>query len=180
MSPPLPLHPCHGQAFLSQIWRAVKVGLSTRGQERAFECAHGVPACVGERAQVIRIQPNEAIYLKINNKVPGLGLRIDISRLDLSYKSKYNTTLPGAGCGGGHWAAAVALPGGAGGRWEALRGRSCWNSRALVWPRAAGSGRPAGSLRFLPISTLRSAGGLSMRRSEARALIWLVQTPTSG
>lgn len=46
--------------------------------------------------QVIRIQPNEAIYLKVNNKVPGLGLRIDISRLDLSYKSKYNTQLPGA------------------------------------------------------------------------------------
>lgn len=55
-------------------------------------------------AQVIRIQPNEAIYLKVNNKVPGLGLRIDISRLDLSYKSKYNTQLPG-GCGGvGSWA----------------------------------------------------------------------------
>ncbi len=45
--------------------------------------------------QVIRIQPNEAIYLKVNNKVPGLGLRIDVSRLDLSYKSKYNTHLPG-------------------------------------------------------------------------------------
>lgn len=45
--------------------------------------------------QVIRIQPNEAIYLKVNNKVPGLGLRIDISRLDLSYKSKYNKQLPG-------------------------------------------------------------------------------------
>ncbi|GAB4818749.1 hypothetical protein N2152v2_005795 [Parachlorella kessleri] len=45
---------------------------------------------------VIRIQPNEAIYLKVNNKVPGLGLRIDVSRLDLSYKSKYNTHLPDA------------------------------------------------------------------------------------
>ena len=25
---------------------------------------------------VIRIQPDEAIYLKVNNKVPGLGLRL--------------------------------------------------------------------------------------------------------
>ena len=36
--------------------------------------------------QVIRIQPNEAIYLKINNKVPGLGLRLDTTKLDLSYR----------------------------------------------------------------------------------------------
>ena len=36
--------------------------------------------------QVIRIQPNESIYLKINNKVPGLGLRLDTTKLDLSYR----------------------------------------------------------------------------------------------
>ncbi len=36
--------------------------------------------------QVIRIQPNEAIYLKVNNKVPGLGLRLDVTKLDLTYK----------------------------------------------------------------------------------------------
>ncbi|KAL4452485.1 hypothetical protein ABPG75_008147 [Micractinium tetrahymenae] len=45
---------------------------------------------------VIRIQPNEGIYLKINNKVPGLGLRIDTTRLDLTYKSKYEAHLPDA------------------------------------------------------------------------------------
>lgn len=45
---------------------------------------------------MIRIQPDEAIYLKINNKVPGLGLRLDVSRLDLSYKSRYNQQLPDA------------------------------------------------------------------------------------
>ena len=42
---------------------------------------------VGE--QVIRIQPDEAIYLKVNNKVPGLGLNLDVSKLDLTYKSRY-------------------------------------------------------------------------------------------
>ncbi|KAL9264384.1 Glucose-6-phosphate 1-dehydrogenase, chloroplastic-like protein [Drosera capensis] len=30
---------------------------------------------------VIRVQPDEAIYLKINNKVPGLGMRLDRSNL---------------------------------------------------------------------------------------------------
>jgi glucose-6-phosphate 1-dehydrogenase len=38
---------------------------------------------------VIRIQPDEAIYLKVNNKVPGLGLKLDASRLDLTYRSRY-------------------------------------------------------------------------------------------
>ena len=39
---------------------------------------------------VIRIQPEEAIYLKINNKVPGLGLKLDTTRLDLQYATDLN------------------------------------------------------------------------------------------
>jgi glucose-6-phosphate 1-dehydrogenase len=42
---------------------------------------------------VIRIQPDEAIYLKINNKVPGLGLRLDRSNLDLQYKARFRVTI---------------------------------------------------------------------------------------
>jgi len=42
---------------------------------------------------VIRIQPNESIYLRINNKVPGLGLRLDRSTLDLHYKTRYAVEL---------------------------------------------------------------------------------------
>jgi glucose-6-phosphate 1-dehydrogenase len=38
---------------------------------------------------VVRIQPEEQIYLKINNKVPGLGMRLGQTRLDLQYKSQY-------------------------------------------------------------------------------------------
>lgn len=38
---------------------------------------------------VMRIQPKEAIYLKINNKIPGLGLRLDTTKLDLQYQSAY-------------------------------------------------------------------------------------------
>jgi glucose-6-phosphate 1-dehydrogenase len=40
---------------------------------------------------VIRIQPKEGIYLKLNNKVPGLGLRLDATRLDLQYRDTYRT-----------------------------------------------------------------------------------------
>ena len=37
---------------------------------------------------VIRVQPDEAIYLKINNKVPGLGMRLDHSNLNLHYAAR--------------------------------------------------------------------------------------------
>lgn len=46
--------------------------------------------------QVIKIQPDEGIYLKINNKLPGLGLTLDQTKLDLSYSSRYKTHLPDA------------------------------------------------------------------------------------
>lgn len=45
---------------------------------------------------VIRLQPDEAIYLKINNKVPGLGMRLDRSNLNLQYFDKYKTEVPDA------------------------------------------------------------------------------------
>lgn len=37
---------------------------------------------------VIRVQPDEAVYLKINNKVPGLEMRLDSSELNLLSKSR--------------------------------------------------------------------------------------------
>jgi len=46
--------------------------------------------------QVMRIQPDEAIYLKINNKIPGLGMKLDVTKLDLTYKQRYNQHLPDA------------------------------------------------------------------------------------
>ncbi|KAL5700028.1 hypothetical protein ACHQM5_025531 [Ranunculus cassubicifolius] len=45
---------------------------------------------------VLRLQPDEAIYLKINNKVPGLGMRLDRSDLNLLYKTKYTEEIPDA------------------------------------------------------------------------------------
>ena len=45
---------------------------------------------------VIRLQPDSGVYLRINNKVPGIGLRLDRTNLDLIYKTKYTTELPDA------------------------------------------------------------------------------------
>ncbi|KAJ4749011.1 Glucose-6-phosphate 1-dehydrogenase [Rhynchospora pubera] len=43
---------------------------------------------------VIRVQPDEAIYLKINNKIPGLGMRLDRSNLNLHYAVRYSKEIP--------------------------------------------------------------------------------------
>jgi len=46
---------------------------------------------------IIRIQPNESIYLKLFTKSPGLSEEIVQSELDLSYKSRFKlTSLPDA------------------------------------------------------------------------------------
>lgn len=45
---------------------------------------------------VIRVQPDEAIFLKINNKVPGLGMRLDRSDLNLLYRARYPREIPDA------------------------------------------------------------------------------------
>ncbi|GAU17752.1 hypothetical protein TSUD_171400, partial [Trifolium subterraneum] len=40
--------------------------------------------------------PDEAIYLKINNKVPGLGMKLDRSNLNLHYAARYSKEIPDA------------------------------------------------------------------------------------
>ncbi|KAG6471892.1 hypothetical protein ZIOFF_069339 [Zingiber officinale] len=45
---------------------------------------------------IIRVQPDEAIYLKINNKLPGLGMKLDRSNLNLLYSSRYSKEIPDA------------------------------------------------------------------------------------
>jgi len=40
---------------------------------------------------VLRVQPNEAVYLKLMNKIPGLSSKLVISDLDLTYHEKFST-----------------------------------------------------------------------------------------
>jgi glucose-6-phosphate 1-dehydrogenase len=52
-----------------------------------------VPGCIYDKVSrnelVIRVQPNEAVYMKFNNKSPGLAYEPVVSELDLSYSSRY-------------------------------------------------------------------------------------------
>ncbi|CAG9463807.1 unnamed protein product [Pedinophyceae sp. YPF-701] len=45
---------------------------------------------------VIEIQPEEAIYMKLNNKIPGLGLRLGTTRLNLQYRAGPDVATPDA------------------------------------------------------------------------------------
>lgn len=57
------------------------------------ECiGHNIDLATNEL--ILRDQPDEAILVKINNKVPGLGLQLDSSELNLLYKDKYNVEVP--------------------------------------------------------------------------------------
>lgn len=43
---------------------------------------------------ILRDAPDEAILVRVNNKVPGLGMELDASELNLLYKDKYNVEVP--------------------------------------------------------------------------------------
>lgn len=66
---------------------------------------HNVPGnvyreCIGHNIDlatnelILRDAPDEAILVKVNNKIPGLGLQLDASELNLLYKDKYNVEVP--------------------------------------------------------------------------------------
>ncbi|KAJ6815485.1 glucose-6-phosphate 1-dehydrogenase, chloroplastic-like isoform X2 [Iris pallida] len=61
-----------------------------------YKCNFGSDLDKATNELVIRVQPDEAIYLKINNKVPGLGMRLDCSTLNLLYSSRYPSEIPDA------------------------------------------------------------------------------------
>ncbi|PRP78551.1 glucose 6-phosphate-1-dehydrogenase [Planoprotostelium fungivorum] len=45
---------------------------------------------------VFRIQPDEAIYFKVNNRLPGFDKKVHLAELDLTYKKRYAGTPPEA------------------------------------------------------------------------------------
>jgi len=84
----------------SPRWRGVPFlmsagkGLNARMTEIRVhfkEPDHGIFKPFGARANafVVRVQPDEAIYLEICNKVPGSGMRLDVARLDLRYRKAF-------------------------------------------------------------------------------------------
>ena len=49
-----------------------------------------------ENELVIRIQPDEAIYLRIVNKVPGLQMALQTTDLQLNYQAAFKVPIPDA------------------------------------------------------------------------------------
>ncbi|RKP10348.1 glucose-6-phosphate 1-dehydrogenase-like protein [Thamnocephalis sphaerospora] len=48
------------------------------------------PGELARNELVVRVQPNEAVYMKMMNKMPGLSFDTTISELDLSYDQRYS------------------------------------------------------------------------------------------
>lgn len=44
----------------------------------------------------IRVQPDEAIYFRVTNKVPGPGMRLETRNLDLRYREAFDALIPDA------------------------------------------------------------------------------------
>lgn len=42
---------------------------------------------------VIRVQPGEAVYIKIMTKEPGMTFKLQETELDLTYKCRYKVTI---------------------------------------------------------------------------------------
>ncbi|XP_077250389.1 glucose-6-phosphate 1-dehydrogenase, chloroplastic-like [Tasmannia lanceolata] len=61
-----------------------------------YKRSFGMDLDLATNELVIRVQPDEAIYLKINNKIPGLGMRLDRSNLNLHYAARYSKEIPDA------------------------------------------------------------------------------------
>ncbi|KAG8100081.1 hypothetical protein GUJ93_ZPchr0013g34453 [Zizania palustris] len=90
-----------GVPFLMKAGKA----LHTKGAEIRVQFRH-VPGNLYKRSfgtdldtstneLVIRVQPDEAIYLKINNKIPGLGMRLD-RKTDVETCPRYSKEIPDA------------------------------------------------------------------------------------
>lgn len=52
--------------------------------------------CPQPNEMIIRVQPDEAIYLRLTNKVPGPGMRLDVRNLDLQYKLAFSEIIADA------------------------------------------------------------------------------------
>ncbi len=50
----------------------------------------------GGNVLTFTIQPNESVYLQINNKIPGFGVKLHQANLDFSYKLAFKGEIPGA------------------------------------------------------------------------------------
>ena len=74
--------------------RMTEIRVQFRAVPRNLFCAE--PLCLSPNELVIRVQPQEAIYFRIINKVPGLKTALTESELDLRYESAFREIVPDA------------------------------------------------------------------------------------
>lgn len=80
----------HGVPIILKAGKALNEGkVEIRIQFKAVN--YGVFKNSARNELVIRVQPDEAMYLKMNIKVPGVPNRVSISELDLTYKDRYSS-----------------------------------------------------------------------------------------
>lgn len=54
------------------------------------QVAKGIFQEIHRNELVIRVQPNEAVYTKINSKIPGISTQTSLTDLDLTYSNRYS------------------------------------------------------------------------------------------
>lgn len=54
------------------------------------DVAKGIFTDIPRNELVIRIQPSEAVYMKINSKIPGISNETSVTELDLTYSSRFS------------------------------------------------------------------------------------------
>lgn len=54
------------------------------------QVAKGIFKEIQRNELVIRVQPNESVYLKINSKIPGISTETSLTELDLTYANRYS------------------------------------------------------------------------------------------
>ncbi|KAF8845791.1 glucose-6-phosphate dehydrogenase [Paxillus ammoniavirescens] len=56
------------------------------------DVTQGIFADISRNELVVRIQPSEAVYLKLNTKTPGYAFRVIPTEMDLTYKRRFTDT----------------------------------------------------------------------------------------
>jgi len=74
--------------------RITEIRIRFRGIAGNMFC--NADGCPDANELVIRVQPDEAIYLRFVNKVPGIGVRFATKDLDLHYDAAFDEVIPDA------------------------------------------------------------------------------------
>lgn len=82
--------------FLSYIICCFNTALNERKAEIRVQY-HNVPGDIfggvlKRNELVIRVQPNEAVYVKMMTKRPGIGFEMEETEMDLTYNSRYKAS----------------------------------------------------------------------------------------